>query len=513
MLTHTRGKYARRPFILADWQRRIVEDLFGTVKNNGLRQYSTAYVEIPKKNGKSELAAGIALFGLLVDDEPGAEIYSAAATRDQASIVFRVAAQMVRNNPRLSEMCRIVDSTKTIYLKSDPGSFYKAISADAGIQDGINPHFAIFDELHRQTRRDLWDVLRYGSATRAQPLLFAITTAGVAGQSPICEEQHEYARRILDRVFKDPSYYAVIYGLDRDEDWTYEGRPARKGRPATGWYKANPALGDFLPIEKVREEFRTAMEMPSEQNSFRRFRLNQWVGQETRFIPMDLWKACGEPFDVEELAGRHCYGGLDLSTTKDLTAFVLIFPKDERYYLQPHFWVPEENIQARARKDNVPYDQWVAQGYIRLTPGNEVDYRFIRKTINDLARLYDIREIGYDRWNATQIVQQLVDDGLTMVPIGQGYRSMNAPTSEFLSLVRSGRLRHGGNPVLNWMADCMTVKQDPAGNIKPAKPDRMKSSKRIDGIVAAIDALARLIVSSDRPAGSVYDERPAFLQL
>ncbi|RPJ22713.1 MAG: hypothetical protein EHM35_17965, partial [Planctomycetaceae bacterium] len=326
---------------------------------------------------------------------------------------------------------------------------------------------------------------------------FAITTAGIIGHSPICEEQHNYARRIMDGAFSDPTYYPVIYGLDDAEDWTHEGEPARNGKPATGWYKANPALGDFLPIERIRDEARTALEVPTEQNSFRRFRLNQWVGQETRFIPMESWRACGAPFDIQELAGLSCFGGLDLSTTRDFTAFALVFPKDGQYFAIPHFFSPGDDLHDRARKDNVPYDLWASQGLIHVTPGNQVDYEFVHKTINDLAKLYDIREIGFDRWNATQIVQQLMGDGLTMVPIGQGYQSMNAPTAELLAMVKDGRLRHGNNPVMNWMADCMTVKQDPAGSIKPSKPDRMKSKNRIDGIAAVIDALARVIVSQE----------------
>ena len=506
-LTHTKGIFAKKPFMLAPWQRQIVSDLFGTVKSNGLRQYSTAYVEVPKKNGKSELAAGIALGGLVLDDEPGAEIYSAAATRDQASIVFRVAAQMVRNSPRLHAMCQIVDSTKTIYLKDQPSSFYRAISADAGTQDGINPHVVVFDELHRQTRRDLWDVLKYGSDTRAQPLLFAITTAGVTGHSPICEEQHEYARQVLDGTFKDPSFYPVIYAMDQGGDWTFEGEPATDGKPATGWYKANPALGDFLPIDKVRESFQKAISLPSEQNSFRRLRLNEWVGQETRYIPMDQWRACGEPlFNIEELAGKTCFGGLDLSTTQDITACVLVFPVDGRLLVVPHFWIPGHDLYKRSRHDNVPYDLWASQGLIHVTEGNQIDYAFVRKAIGDFSKLYDIKEIGYDRWNATQLVQNLTDDGVTMVPIGQGFASMSAPTKELLTFVGNRSLRHNGNPILSWMADCMSVKQDPTGAVKPTKPDRLKSSKRIDGMVALVDAIARIIVHPE-DTGSVYETR------
>jgi phage terminase large subunit-like protein len=506
-LRHTKGQYARKPFLLnLEWQRRIIKDIFGTVKSNGLRQYTTAYIEIPKKNGKTELAAGIALGGLLIDNEPGAEVYLAASTRDQAGICFRIAAQMVRNSPRLSKLCKIIDSTKVICLRDDRNSFLRAISADAGNQDGINPSMAVFDELHRQPNSDLWDVLSYGMSTRRQPLLFAITTAGITGESPICEDQHNYARRILDGTFQDPTYYPVIYGLDDGEDWTLEGEPAIDGRAATGWFKANPSLGHHLPIEKVREEYERARSNPSQQNSFRRLRLDQWVGQEVRYLPMDCWKRCGEMFSPDDFAGATCFGGLDLSATQDITAFVLVFERDNLFHLMPHFWLPEHELHLRSRKDKVPYDQWADRGLIHTTPGNQVDYAYVRETIRRLSVLYDIREVGYDRWNATQIVQNLVDDGVKMIPIGQGFASMSAPTKELLRLLMLEKIRHNGNPVLTWMADCFSVKQDPSDSVKPAKPDRRKSSKRIDGIVALINALSRFIVSPGYH-GSIYDTR------
>jgi phage terminase large subunit-like protein len=506
-LTHTKGIYAGRPFIPIPWQEELLRDVFGTVKTNGFRQYTTAYVEMGKKNGKSELGAGIGLAGLFLDNESGAEIYSVARTRNQAGNVFRVAAQMVRNDPLLMAESRIVDSTKTIYLRHDPSSYFKILSADADIEDGCNPHMVIFDELHRQTNRDLWDVFKFGKGTRAQPLLFAITTAGVSGRSPICEQQHDYARRLLQGTFQDPTFYPAIYSIDEQEDWTYQGEPEHDGKPATGWYRANPALGYFLSLETLREDFKTALEMPAEQNSFRRFRLSQWVSQETRAIPMDKWNACGQGFSVAELAGKECFGGLDLSTTKDLTAFVLVFPQDGKYLWLPFLFLPEDDLQKRSRKDNVPYDLWAKQGFIFLTPGNEVDYGFVRKKINDCAEIYNIREIGYDAWNATSIVHDLMGDGMTMVPIRQGFGSLNAPTGEVLSMIKSGRLVHNNNPCLNWMADCLSLKQDPAGNIKPTKPDRNKTSKRIDGIAAGINATARILVSQAFKEESVYDTR------
>jgi len=505
-LTHTKGVWARKKFIPVPWQERVIRDVFGTIKPDGFRQYTTVYLECGKKNGKSELGAGVALFGLLMDREEGAEIYSVASTRKQAAIVFNVGEQMVRNDPLLRKECRIVASTKTIYLKDDPHSFYKVLSADADIEDGCNPHMVIFDELHRQSRRDLWDIFKFAKGTRAQPLLFALTTAGVFGRSPICEQQHEYSMRLLEGTFSDPTYYPVIFSVPNDDDWTFEGEPGRNENPSTGWYRANPSLGHFLSVETLREECRTALEVPTEQNSFRRFRLSQWVNQETRYIPMDRWNGvCAEPFSIANFAGAECYGGLDLSTTRDLTAFVLVFMREGKYFWIPFLFVPEDKLYERARKDNVPYDLWVKQGFVKATPGNQVDYTFVRQTIKDAAGIYNIREIGYDAWNATQIVQQLTDDGLAMVPIRQGWGSMSAPTAELLSMIKAGTLRHGNNPCLNWMADCMCVKQDPAGNVKPSKPDRNKSTKRIDGICAGINAIARVIVTSEHKEQSVYD--------
>lgn len=507
-LKFTKGTEAGKPFTLAPWEKTVVYDVFGKLKPNGARQVETAYIEIPKKNGKSEFGAALALLGLVFEEESAAEVYSAASTRDQASIIFRTAAKMVRMDPVLSKMLRIIDSTKTIYLRDDPSSFYRAISADADIQDGMNPYFVIFDELHRQRNRDLWDVITFGFGARRNQLMVALTTAGVIGKSPICEEQHNYARRILDGTIKDPSYYPVIFGMPDKADWTHIGNDGKDGKPRSGWYGANPALGDFLSFERIKKEFDSAIELPTKQNSFRRFRLNQWVGQETRFIPMEYWNGpkCSAPFNPKMLAGAECFGGLDMSTTRDLTAFALIFPKDPLLYALVYIFVPGHELNERARRDRVPFDVWASQGSIHITPGNQVDYSYVRKTIHDCAKLYNIREVGYDRWNATQLVQELRDEGLEMVPIGQGFQSMNVPCSELLARVKGETFRHGGHEPIGWMADCMAVRQDPAGNIKPSKPDRATSSKRIDGMVAILNAMAREVV--DEASQSIYNCDP-----
>lgn len=510
LLTHTKGSYSKKPFILAPWEKKVVRDVFGTIKPDGHRQFTTVYIEIGKKNGKTELASGFALYGLIADGESGAEIYSAASTADQAGICFRVAAQMVRNHVWLKNRINIHESTKVLNLKGEPTSFYKAISSDADVQDGIEPHFALFDELHRQKNRKLYDVLYRGMSNRRQPLFVQLTTAGVVGESEVCWEQHEYARQLLNGVFKDPSFYPVIYGLDESENWQDEGKPARynsKGTciaPATGWYKANPALGTYLKVEKIREEYQKALRIPGEQNSFRRFRLSQWVSQETRWINSNEWKACGDPFDLNSLVGRPCYAGLDLSTSRDITAYVKSFEIDGIYHLLPHFWVPEEELRRRIEQGDNRFEIWRKQGLITITDGNVIDFRVIRQQIEQDSTIYEIKEIGHDPWNATEIVQNLAEHGLTMVPIRQGFATMSPASKDFETLILERRLRHGNNPVLNWMMDCVTIKSDPAGNIKPVKPDRLKSSKRIDGIVAAIMALDRSIRNTGNRR-SVYD--------
>lgn len=485
---HTKGQFAGRRFDLLPWQEKIIRDVFGTVNpRTGKRRYRQAYIEVPKKQGKSSMSAGIALYMLFCDGERGAEIYSAAATREQASLVFREAEAMVRQNPLLLGMVDIVPSSKLIVKRKDPTCFYKAISADAGSQDGINPHGVIFDELHRQKSRDLWDVLSYGSDVREQPLLFAITTAGIKDESAICWEQHERAKSVIDGVTRDATLYPVIYGAEEGEDWTKE----------EVWLKANPSMvgnpGGFMPIEPTRVACAEAQRSPLKENSFRRFRLNQWVSQDTRWIPLEEWDKCGEGFNIAELDGRKCYGGLDLSTTLDLTALSLLFPSDDHDYLLTWFWLPQEGIE---KKEPRSLAMWARQGFITATPGNVVDYGYIRRVINDLADVYNIVEIGHDPWNATQLALELSGDGVEMIPVRQGFGSLSAPSKEFETRVYNGRIRHGGNPVLRWNVNCCSVRQDPAENIKPVKPDRT-TSNRIDGVVASIMALGQAVRHED----------------
>ena len=493
-LKHTKGQWRGVPFDLLPWQDKIVRDIFGTVKDNGYRQYNTAYIEIPKKNGKSELAAAIALLMTCGDGEWGAEVYGCASDRQQASIVFDVAVDMVDQCPALKKRIKPVMSVKRLVYKPT-NSFYQVLSAEAYTKHGLNVHAVIFDELHAQPNRELFDVMTKGSGdARTQPLYFLITTAGTDRNS-ICFE-HQKALDIIEGRKIDPTFYPVIYGIKDDDDWGSE----------ESWYKANPSLGHTIAIEKVQNAYISAKENPAEENIFRQLRLNQWVKQSTRWMPMDKWDACAFPVDPEELRGRVCYGGLDLSSTSDITAFVLVFPprtENEKYIVLPNFWIPEENMRLRVRRDHVPYDAWEQQGFLETTEGNVIHYGFIEKFIENLGMKYNIKEIAFDRWGAVQMVQNLEGMGFTVVPFGQGYKDMSPPTKELMKLTLEEKIAHGGHPVLRWMLDNVYVRQDPAGNIKM---DKEKSTEKIDGGIATVMALDRAIRNGGT-TGSVYDNR------
>ena len=496
-LKHTKGRWRGVPFDLLPWQDKIIRDVFGTIKENGYRKYNTAYIEIPKKNGKSELAAGVALYMTCGDGEWGAEVYGCASDRQQASIVFDVAVDMVDQCPALKKRIKPIMSVKRLVYKPT-NSFYQVLSAEAYTKHGLNVHAVIFDELHSQPNRELFDVMTKGSGdARTQPLFFLITTAGTDRNS-ICFEQHQKAIDILEGRKIDPTFYSVIYGIKDDDDWSLE----------ENWCKANPSLGHTIDIEKVRNAYISAKENPAEENIFRQLRLNQWVKQSTRWMPMDKWDECDFDIDLELLKGRVCYGGLDLSSTSDITAFVLVFPprrEDEKYILLPFFWIPKDNLKLRVRRDHVPYNIWEKQGFLKTTEGNVIHYGFIEKFIEELGTKYNIKEIAFDRWGAVQMVQNLEGMGYTVVPFGQGYKDMSPPTKELMKLVLEKKIVHGGNPVLRWMMDNIFIKQDPAGNIKM---DKEKSTEKIDGAVATVMALDRAIRNKGNSnSNSVYDDR------
>ena len=498
-LCHTKGKWAGTPFWLLPWQEQLIRDIFGIVKPDGNRQFRTAFVEICKKVGKSELAAAIALYLLYADNEPSAEVYGAAADRQQASIVFDVAKQMVEMSPALMKRSKLMGATKRIVNYGNAG-YYQVLSAEVGGKHGFSVSGLVFDEIHTQPNRQLYDVLTKGSSdARQNPLHFIITTAGNDRHS-IAYELHTKAVDILEGRRVDPTFYPVVYGLKDDEDWEDEAN----------WYKVNPSLGYTVDVERLRDAYREAKQNPADEITFKWLRCNMWVSSTVAWIPDAIYMRGNEPIDMASLEGRDCYAGLDLSSTGDITALVLIFPprdEDEKFVLLPYFWIPEETIPRRVKANSVPYDIWEKQGYIMSTEGNVIHYDFIEKFIMDLSEKYHILEIAVDRWNATHVIQNLEDNGLTMVPFGQGFASMSAPTKEFYRLLMEGKIIHGGHPVMRWMAGNVVVDTDPAGNIKVTKA---KSKEKIDGIVAAIMALDRA-VRHESEGRSVYDTRGIIL--
>jgi len=489
-LSHTKGQWKGTSFELMPWQERIIRDVFGIVnRKSRFRQFKQAYCEIPKKAGKSELAAAVALFLLAGDGEPTAEVYGCACDKQQASIVFDVAVDMVELFPLLKENIKLNISTKSMRYKPT-GGVYRVCSSESYSKHGLNASGVVFDELHAQPDRRLFDVMTHGSGdARRQPLTFMISTAG-NNQYSIGYEVHTKALDILQGRKTDPAFYPLIYGAGPDDDWT----------DPEVWKRANPSIGVTVPIERIAEACESAKQNAAEENLFRQLHLNQWVKQSVRWIPLEKWDECAGAVDEDGLKGRACYGGLDLSKSEDITAFVLVFPPKEdggTYTIIPHFWIPQDNMQKRALKDHVPYDIWHQKGYLEATPGNVISYRHITEKIAELAKQYDIKEIAFDRWGATQIYQDLEDEGHEVIQYGQGYKDMSPAAQELFRLIQGGKIAHGGQPVLRWMADNVVITQDAAGNIKP---DKNKSSEKIDGIVALIMALDRAIKREDKGA-------------
>lgn len=489
-LTHTKGPFAGQSFDLRPWQTKIIKQLFKT-RRDGLRQYRTCLLMLPRKNGKSELAAALAIYFLLFDGEIGAEVYSAAADKDQAALVFNVAAQMIRNDPELLAECEIIDSQKRIVHRKS-GSFYRAISAEAYSKHGFNASVVIYDELHAAPSRDLWDVLSTSQGARSQPLMMAITTAGYDRHS-ILWELYAHAKKVLENPSLDPTFLPILYEAPVDADWMDE----------KVWRKANPALGDFRSLEEMRTAAARAREIPAQENTFRRLYLNQWTEQAARWISMASWDACRTVLEHASLRGRKCYVGLDLSSTKDLTALVGVFPDDDGGFdVLAQFFVPYDSIRERVRRDKVPYDQWAKDGYLIRTPGNSVNYEVVRKELNDWAEMYDIQTVASDTWNARDLLTRLSEqDGFTVVEMRQGFASLTSPTKSLEKAILSKTLRHDGHPVLRWNISNVSVETDPAGNIKISKK---VSTEKIDGVAALVNAVDQMDRNTVAPKPPSY---------
>ena len=502
---------------LLAWQRKVLRDIYGTVSpEDGRRRYRSAYISVGKKNGKSFLIGGLPLYHLLMEDEQNPEAYGAAAAKDQAGLVFKAAAQLVSANSELQSRLRVLPSTKRI-VRRDGGGFYVVISADGDLQDGVEPSLAIRDEVHRwKTLRaeTLRDVLVKGQISRVEPLNIGITTAGAEYESPLWWGEYQQAKRVLDGSLPSETSYAAIWEADvkriENDPGYWKSREARVA--------ANPShedLGGFLTDSAIVGELEKALAEPSERSKYLRYHLNVPLkAVEDPVIDMSKWQQCGGGVDMREwpeydidllvdkwgLLGKPCWAGVDASWTTDLTAVVFVFPpfaEEEAWTLLPFFWMPQERVAELERVCRVPYSTWIRQGFIESTPGNGIDMRAVKQRIHWGRNLFELREMPFDRFNFRTQAMELLDEGVEAVEITQSFLHLSHPTKFLLSAYMDQNIRHGNNPVLNWMASCLQLQYDRKDNCQPSKPERGKSAKRIDGIAATVTALSRALVFQD----------------
>jgi phage terminase large subunit-like protein len=468
-LEHTTGDYAGRPFKLEPWQAFIVWNLFGFLNSDGSRRYTRAYVEVPRKNGKSTFSSAVMLYGLIADDEPAAQVYSAATKLDQAMMVFGESVRVCQNLPWLNEALTVnnsVNNRRILYGQS----IYKPLEWNPGKQDGLNAHFCCIDEYHAHPNDELYNVIRNSMGARRQPLLFTITTAGFNREAP-CYKHRQYCANVLSGAIQDDALFSVIYSLDEGDDWT----------DPKVWAKANPNWGVSVYPRQLEQALTEAKEFVHKEVEFKTKLLNVWTDTAQTWISDNLWKQCDGDDDLD---GELCYGGLDLASTGDFCAFTLFFPQVTA--IRTWYWLPSETAYKRKDAAGVSIRQWASDGFIELTDGNVTDYAYIKARIIQLAQQYDIKDIAFDRFNASQLVIELQNEGLQMYPFGQGFVSMSAPTKEMERLVKDGLLRHAGNPVTRWMMGNILLTQDPAGNIKINKA---KSGDKVDGPVSIVMAI------------------------
>lgn len=491
-IKHVKGAKAGQPFILEPWQQGYVGCLFGWKRKDGTRRYRESFLFVPRKNGKTVLAAGIVLYMMFIDGEPGAEIYSAAADREQAALIYYMAKEMVLHDPMMDAASRVYVTSKSIVVGSNT---YKAISAEANTKHGYNTHLAVIDELHAQPNGELVDVLDTSTGARTQPMIIYLTTSDYERPS-VCNRKYKYTVSVRDGTIEDETFLPCIFEAGIKDDWKDEKT----------WYKANPNLGISVSLEYIKKKCRQAQDDPEFENTFKRLHLNIRTEQDVRWLQMDRWNACDEEVLENCLVGRECFGGLDLASVEDIAAFALIFPAtadDPMWRIIMRFWLPEIIARERQRKDGVPYPTWAGKGHITLTPGERVDYSIIKDQINADRSRFNLVDIGADRWNLEYLRQQLDPEGKLIVEYPQTFGGMSAPCKRFKSLIKSRSIAHGGNPVLTWNASNVVIDLDANENVKPNKK---KSSEKIDGIVACIMAVGRAMVKETKSA-SIYEER------
>jgi phage terminase large subunit-like protein len=501
LLKHSKGEWAGKNLVLEPWQHFITCCLFGWKrKDNKFRRFRKAYIEVARKNGKSTWAAGIGNYMFIADGEAGAECYTAATKREQATICHKEAELQIRGNPTLSALVQIYKLNLSIVTT---GAKFVPLSSDSKTQDGLNPHFGLMDEYHAHPTDELMEVVKTGMGSRRQPMLLIITTAGFNVSCP-CHLEHEFAQSVLEGSKSDDQFFCIMYTLDQGDDWA----------DSSVWIKANPNIGVSVYPDFIKSQVEEAVKSPQKQNQVKVKNLNMWCTSETRWMTDEAWMACAAWYDAADLAGRECYGALDLSTSLDITALLFDFPPvidGEPHKMLARFYMPGDNVREKERKDKVPYSAWIEAGLITPTPGNVIDYDFIEHDIQELREKHDIIEIAFDPWNSSAIVNHLTESGLTMVPIRQQFSGMAAFTKQFERSVLGQELTHNGHPILRWMMSCVEIKSDRQGNVMPMKPERNKSGKRIDGIVAWIMAHGRALLAEGDDQKSAYNKQELFV--
>ena len=492
------GALAGAPFALEPWEQAIIANTFGWKRADGLRRYRVVFLGVGRKNGKTCLGAGLGIYMVFCDGEQGAEAYSLAEDGKQAGIIWDMAAGMIRQEPMLKDRCVVYGDTvagqhKALQLK-DRSAFWEVLTRNSETKHGLNPHVVLGDELHAMSSPKLMDTMETAFGSRRQPLMFLMTTSDYDRES-VCNEKWDYAERVRDGILEDSEFLPVIYAADKGDDW--EDREV--------WKKANPNLGVSKSLDYMEAQFRKAKAIPRFQNEFKRLHLNMRTGQASVWIMMEDWDACKSAIDWAALKGHRCYAGLDLSSTRDTTALVLVFPDDGNALL-PFCWVPDEMAQERERAGEAPYYTWSQQGLMELTPGNAIDLRYIRHRLDEIRKEYDLLSVGFDPYGARLFAQQLQDeDGWPMIEFQQGWQSMNEPSKAFEALILRRELRHDGHPVLRWQVSNLATTPNPTDNVKP---DKGRSGDKIDLVVGAVMAVG-LAMAPGGDTGSVYetDER------
>jgi phage terminase large subunit-like protein len=493
------GEFEGEVYDPLPWQKFIIGSLFGWVNEDGYRRFRVSFVETGKGSGKSPLSAGIGMYGLTSDGEPRAEVYAAAAKKDQAMVLFRDAVAMVDMSPDLSGAIVKSGTGQNVWNLAflEQGSFFRPISADDG-QSGPRPHISLLDEIHEHKNSNVVDMLRAGTKGRRQALMFMITNSG-HDKTSVCWNYHEYGKKVAAGQIQDDSFFSYICALDENDDPMND---------ETCWPKANPSLGVTIKPDYLRELVTQAKGMPSAESIVRRLNFCEWVGAESPWISSDVWLDAQESIEIDQLRGRSCWGGLDLSSTQDLTALALIFEPTEDdpvYRLVPYFWLPEEGLSNKAEKDGVDYLMWKRDGYLETTPGKAISKLAVCKRIIYLSSLFDIMVIGYDRWRIEDLKQILADEGedIPLDSYGQGYKDMAPAVDEFERLLLSDEIKHNGNPAMTWCAANATTEEDPAGNRKISKK---KATGRVDGIVATLNAIGMLL-KREKEEPHAYNDR------